>query len=180
MLRLAGQRLLRPTLFAGQRYARSFRTTSPHLNAGPTKLNNILEGGPTPAVQVRGVTAAGIELEDGLILPSACVFIDGNVFLWNVPPTLWSSWGKEHFELFEIIVPKPGERAPCIQSAAQRMLTTGHLRTRNLDTWHRKKRGAPAAGTEDVSEQHWDTVGRHGYCACLSFVRGAPPADSIC
>ena len=110
MLRLAGQRFLRPSVLNTARHARSFRSTALRQNSGPTKLNNILEGGPTPPVQVRGVTPAGIELEDGLILPAACVFLDGNVFLWNVPQTLWSNWGKEHFSLFEVVVPKPGEQ----------------------------------------------------------------------
>ena len=110
MLRLAGQHFLRPSILNAARHARNFRTTALRLKSGPTKLNNILEGGPTPPVQVRGVTPAGIELEDGLILPSACVFLDGNVFLWNVPQTLWSNWGKEHFSLFEVVVPKPGEQ----------------------------------------------------------------------
>ncbi|THH08812.1 hypothetical protein EW145_g2448 [Phellinidium pouzarii] len=89
-----------------QRVRRNLREVN-ELTNGPTKLNNILSGGPAPPVQVRGITAAGIELADGLIMPSACVFLDGHVFLWDVPSSLWSGWGKERFELFEVVVPKP-------------------------------------------------------------------------
>ena len=83
-------------------------TTTRRSNGEPTKLYNILGDGPAPPVQVRGMTAAGIELADGLILPSSCIFLDGNVFLWNVPSTLWNGWSKEQFEVFEVVVPKPG------------------------------------------------------------------------
>ncbi|KLO08459.1 hypothetical protein SCHPADRAFT_880544 [Schizopora paradoxa] len=90
--------------------------------ASPTKLHNILEGGVAPAVQVRTVTPAGIELHDGLTIPGACIFIDGQVFMWKVPNSLvafgsnnakpaspWSmpGWGKEYFELFDVVIPKP-------------------------------------------------------------------------
>lgn len=107
MFRCATRQLFRFSGPPSQRTFRKFNTTS-ILNSGPTKFNNILSGGPAPPVQVRGITAAGIELADGLILPSACVFLDGNVFLWDVPGSLWSGWGKERFELFEVVVPKPG------------------------------------------------------------------------
>ena len=64
-------------------------------------------------MQVRKMTGGGIELEDGLILPSSCIFLDGEVFLWNVPSTLWDGWSKEHFKVFEVVVPKPGEFDDC-------------------------------------------------------------------
>ncbi|KAH8118731.1 NADH dehydrogenase 1 alpha subcomplex assembly factor 3 [Phellopilus nigrolimitatus] len=104
MLRLAARQLLRSSVTL--RSVRNFSST-PFPQNGPTKLNNILDGGPAPPVQVRGMTAGGIELADGLILPSACIFLDGHVFLWDVPSSLWSGWGKERFELFEVVVPKP-------------------------------------------------------------------------
>lgn len=78
-------------------------------NREPTKIHNILGGGPEPPVQVRGATPSGIELHDGLILPSSCIFLDGNVFLWDVPISSWAGWNKEHFEVFEVVVPKPGK-----------------------------------------------------------------------
>lgn len=72
------------------------------------------------------MSAAGIELEDGLVLPGACVFLEGRVFLWDVPAadaapgssgkgnggTVWGGLSeaevRARFELFEVVVPKPG------------------------------------------------------------------------
>ena len=59
-------------------------------------------------MQVKTITPGGIQLADGLILPSACIFLDGKVFLWNVPEKTWDGWKPEHFEIFETVVPKPG------------------------------------------------------------------------
>ncbi|ETW84162.1 hypothetical protein HETIRDRAFT_247083, partial [Heterobasidion irregulare TC 32-1] len=70
-------------------------------------LTNILAGEVPPPVQVKSVSSAGIHLQDGLLLSSSCIFLEGKVFLWDVPPTLWQGWSKERFELFELVVPKP-------------------------------------------------------------------------
>ena len=89
---------------------RALSSTPIARNGSPTKIHNILGGGPAPPVQVRGMTPAGIELHDGLILPSSCIFLDGSVFLWDTPWPLWDAWSKEQFEIFEVVVPKPGEK----------------------------------------------------------------------
>ncbi|KAL5527818.1 hypothetical protein ACEPAG_6619 [Sanghuangporus baumii] len=111
MYRLASRQILRSSSLPLRRSAfllRKFSTTQSRLSNGePTKLHNILGDGPAPPVQVRKIAAGGIELEDGLILPSACIFLDGDVFLWNVPITLWDGWTKELFEMFETVIPKP-------------------------------------------------------------------------
>jgi NADH dehydrogenase [ubiquinone] 1 alpha subcomplex assembly factor 3 len=73
-----------------------------------SQLENVLEGGPVQPVQVNKVSPTGIELADGLVITSSCIFLGGKVFLWKVPPTLWNGWDKERFELFEVAVPKPG------------------------------------------------------------------------
>jgi len=70
-------------------------------------LENVLEGGPPQPVQVNKVSPTGIELADGLVITSSCIFLGGKVFLWKVPPTLWKGWDRERFELFEVAVPKP-------------------------------------------------------------------------
>ena len=62
-----------------------------------------------PAVQVKTITQNGIQLADGLILQAACIFLNGKVFLWNVPEKTWDGWKPEHFEVFDTVVPKPGE-----------------------------------------------------------------------
>lgn len=73
----------------------------------------MLAGDVPPPVQVSSITSAGIQLADGLILPSACIFLDGKVFLWNVPSNLWDGWGREHLSIFETVVPKPGAFGTC-------------------------------------------------------------------
>jgi NADH dehydrogenase [ubiquinone] 1 alpha subcomplex assembly factor 3 len=76
----------------------------------PAGLENILGGGPAPPVQVKSLGEKGIELANGLVIPSACIFLDGQVFLWNVPPKPWKDWAEEHFRIFDVVVPKPGMR----------------------------------------------------------------------
>ncbi|KAI0722645.1 NADH dehydrogenase 1 alpha subcomplex assembly factor 3 [Earliella scabrosa] len=92
-------------------------------------LNNILAGGEAPPVQVKTITPNGIQLIDGLVLPSACIFLDGKVFLWNVPEKTWDGWKPEHFEIFETVVPKPeilllgtGDRVEKMPSALRQYL----------------------------------------------------------
>ncbi|KAF5388068.1 hypothetical protein D9615_000760 [Tricholomella constricta] len=72
-----------------------------------SSFTNILADDNPPAVQVKSITSDGLQLQDGLMIPSACIFLEGKVFLWDVPNTLWTGWGKEHFEVFETVVPKP-------------------------------------------------------------------------
>ncbi|KZT36691.1 DUF498-domain-containing protein, partial [Sistotremastrum suecicum HHB10207 ss-3] len=70
-------------------------------------MSNMLDDGKKLTIQVRNITPAGIELADGLVLPSACIFLGGEVFLWKVPDTLWTGWTKEHFQIFDVTIPKP-------------------------------------------------------------------------
>ena len=110
---------LRPAAFSALRQyshlsaapsSRSFHAASvrryPPNDGG---LTNILAGGEAPAVQVKTITANGIQLADGLVLPAACIFLNGKVFLWNVPEKTWDGWTPEHFEVFDTVVPKPGK-----------------------------------------------------------------------
>lgn len=83
----------------------------------PAGLENILGGGPAPPVQVRSIGEEGIQLADGLVIPSACIFLDGQVFLWNVPPKPWKDWTKDHFQIFDVVVPKPGTKVRWIVCA---------------------------------------------------------------
>jgi len=71
----------------------------------------MLAGGIPPPVQVSSITSDGIQLADGLIIPSACIFLGGKVFLWDVPSSLWAGWSKEHLEIFDVVQPRPGESA---------------------------------------------------------------------
>ncbi|KAJ7167737.1 DUF498-domain-containing protein [Mycena filopes] len=87
------------------RLARPIHTT-PRLRSGPTSLTNILASEIPLAVQVASVSEEGIYLEDGLHLPAACIFVDGKVFLWDVPESV-TQWGREHLTMFEVVVPRP-------------------------------------------------------------------------
>ena len=72
------------------------------------QLTNILAGEIPPPVQVSTITPAGVLLQDGRLLPSACIFLEGEVLLWDVPPMLWDGWDESKFEVFDVVVPKPG------------------------------------------------------------------------
>lgn len=99
----------RPLLAQTSRRAFSTNTIRRDASRTPTSLTNILADGIPPPVQVSSITPSGILLADGLILPSACIFLNGKVFLWDVPEKLWAGWTKDHFEIFEAVVPKPGQ-----------------------------------------------------------------------
>lgn len=101
--RLTHQRLVYPC-----RRALSSTALRRDASRTPTHFTNILADGIPPPVQVTSITPSGILLGTGLILPSACIFLEGKVYLWDVPQNLWTGWGKEHFEVFEAVVPKPG------------------------------------------------------------------------
>ena len=85
------------------------------IHASPARhdssFTNILADENPPAVQVKSITTEGIQLVDGLLIPSACIFLEGQVFLWDVPNKLWDGWGQEHLEIFETVLPKPGEKS---------------------------------------------------------------------
>lgn len=104
--RTLARSVLRTTTTSTQR--RRLHRTSTRLNV-PTSLNNILAGGEAPSVVIKTVSQDGIELAGGLTIPSACIFLEEKTFLWDVPQTLWDKWTPEHFEIFDVVVPKPGE-----------------------------------------------------------------------
>ncbi|KAH9482196.1 NADH dehydrogenase [ubiquinone] 1 alpha subcomplex assembly factor 3 [Psilocybe cubensis] len=78
--------------------------------------NLLADDGNPPPVQVSSISDAGIQLADGLILPGACMFLEGKVFLWDVPNTdlkskitaeRWNGWNGELFQILEVVTPKP-------------------------------------------------------------------------
>jgi len=71
------------------------------------KLENVLGDDFASRTLVRGMSSTGIELADGLVLPSACIFLNGQVFLWQIPGAPWRGWSKEQFEVFDAVIPKP-------------------------------------------------------------------------
>ncbi|KJA29588.1 hypothetical protein HYPSUDRAFT_222987 [Hypholoma sublateritium FD-334 SS-4] len=90
------------------------------LHTTPTlrdrSFTNLLADDNPPAVQVSSISSAGIQLVDGLLLPGSCIFLEGKVFLWDVPATnagskvkeeRWRKWDKALFEVFEVVNPRP-------------------------------------------------------------------------
>ncbi|KIY73916.1 DUF498-domain-containing protein [Cylindrobasidium torrendii FP15055 ss-10] len=86
------------------------RTRQIHTSArwnGQHGLFNIISNENPPPVQVRAITPNGIELHDGLVMTGPCVFLEGEVFLWDTPSKLWEGWTKDHFRIFDVVTPKP-------------------------------------------------------------------------
>ena len=84
------------------------KTLHRHLNTG--RLTNIFDEAQAPALQIRNVSDGGIELEDGLVYPSACILLGGQSFSWRVPSQPpWVGWSSEPFEIFNVVSPKPGQ-----------------------------------------------------------------------
>ena len=63
----------------------------------------------------------GILLADGLLIPGACIFLEGKVYLWDTPELktntritqeIWRAWAEERFQIFDVVTPRPG-RLPC-------------------------------------------------------------------
>ncbi|KAI0036778.1 DUF498-domain-containing protein [Vararia minispora EC-137] len=106
------------------------------------QLTNILADDNPPPVQVKSMSDAGIELADGQLIPGACIFIDGKIFLWDVPPTQWRGWSEERFEMFEIIVPRPeilllgtGKAATLPPASLRQYLSRLGIQLDVMDSW---------------------------------------------
>lgn len=97
-----------PTIPRSRALIRALHTARALRNQQWPQLTNILAGEIPPPVQVKSITPAGLLLQDGRLLPSACIFLEGEVLLWDVPPMLWNGWDESKFEVFDVMVPKPG------------------------------------------------------------------------
>ncbi|TFK90861.1 DUF498-domain-containing protein [Polyporus arcularius HHB13444] len=136
--RAALRHAARPSLVCARSFSASYSRNFPPSDGG---LTNILSGGDAPAVQVKTSTPNGIQLADGLVLPSACIFLNGKVFLWNVPEKTWDDWKTEHFEIFETVVPKPeilllgtGERAEMVPPHLRQYLSNAGIQVDVMNT----------------------------------------------
>src|SRR4051812_45513663 len=100
ILQRAARRPLRvPPLYQKNLSARPLCLPQPRrIHATCTRqdssFTNILADENPPPVQVKSITNDGISLSDGLVIPSACIFLGGKVFLWDVPVSLWAGWTK--------------------------------------------------------------------------------------
>ncbi|KAH8826405.1 DUF498-domain-containing protein [Flagelloscypha sp. PMI_526] len=90
----------------------------PHQQAAPSGLWNMLESDIPLPIQVKTTGLDGIHLVDGLKIRGPCLFLEGRVWLWDVPPTVpsWGAkqedqdahgWKREQFEILDTLVPKP-------------------------------------------------------------------------
>lgn len=89
-----------------------------HATAPARSLTNLFEAGDNPPLSVNRLDERGFLLSDGLLVPGGVIFADGRAFLWDVDPPgdgakgvekAWAGWSKERFEIFERVVPRPGE-----------------------------------------------------------------------
>ncbi|KAH9938073.1 NADH dehydrogenase 1 alpha subcomplex assembly factor 3 [Fomitopsis serialis] len=106
-------------------------------------FSNMLAGGPSPTVQVKTITNEGIELADGLIIPGASIFLDGKVFLWDVPEKQWEGWDKKHFGIFDVVVPKPelllfgtGKKVAFVPPMLRQYISSLGIQVDVMDTWN--------------------------------------------
>ena len=80
-------------------------------------FTNLLADDNPPLVQVSSLSENGIRLADGLLIPGACIFLEGKVYLWDTPEPytnlrttqeIWRAWAEEHFQIFDVVIPRPG------------------------------------------------------------------------
>jgi len=131
LITLGQPRAFQTSLSIRSLHASCIRTT----NHRPTSLTNILASEVPPPVQVASVSTAGIKLADGLVFSGPVVFLEGKVFLWDVPnggfttsPNLsmgmdmkkWDAWSKGHWSIFEVVVPRPGRFCYLLNACAYR------------------------------------------------------------
>ncbi len=105
-------------------YSSSLRNLGPrqiHITSTnrDRSFTNLLADEIPPAVQVASISDNGIRLADGLIINGPSIFLDGKVFLWDVPnlnmsskigEERWKNWNAEYFQLFKVVTPRPGKR----------------------------------------------------------------------
>ncbi|KAH9965776.1 DUF498-domain-containing protein [Russula dissimulans] len=122
---------------------RALHTARVLRNQKWSQLTNILAGEIPPPVQVKSVTTAGVLLQDGRLLPSACIFLEGEVLLWDVPPTLWKGWDERNFEVFDVVVPKPeilligtGKSVNPLPGVLRRHLNKLGIQVDVMDSWN--------------------------------------------
>ena len=124
------------TINRSQPFARSIRWLSKNLQPTSTTVdrnlhttvirrdrsftNLLADDSPLP-IQVSSISDNGILLADGLLIPGACIFLEGKLYLWDTPELntnmrtsqeIWRAWREELFQIFDLVTPRPGG-SPC-------------------------------------------------------------------
>jgi len=107
MLRTSTARISKPT-------ARGLHSTRPVQS-----LQNLFDTADRPSLTIAKLTPKGFHLSDDLVVPGGLVLAGYQALLWNVDPpkgdgtngmeAAWQGWTKERFQVFESVVPRPGE-----------------------------------------------------------------------
>jgi hypothetical protein len=151
------------TILRSRAPLRAFHTARVLRNQKWSQLTNILAGEIPPPVQVKSITNAGVQLQDGRLLPSACIFLEGEVLLWDVPPTLWKGWDESRFEVFDVVVPKPGASLPIHRAQRELIIfVVAVLFARNLAHWDGEICQPLANYLTTTLEQAWYSGRCHG------------------
>jgi hypothetical protein len=152
-----------PTVLRSRAPLRALHTARVLRNQKWAHLTNILASEIPPPVQVKSITTAGVLLQDGRLLPSACIFLEGEVLLWDVPPILWKGWDESKFEVFDVVVPKPGASSWQTHRSKERLeRAVVSLSARDLADWYGKICQPVASCFATISKQVRDSGRCHG------------------
>lgn len=105
-------------------------------------------------------------MQSGLLVPTPLLLLNGQVFLWDVPPlsgldTKWSGWTKEAFKVFEVVTPKPGA-LPLTYSLLPKQAEQEH---RDDCTWIGEVDDPACASFEDLPARFGLSARSAGYSA---------------
>lgn len=99
--------------------SKSLQTRSLHTTRPVLSLQNIFETSDRPSLTIAKLTPKGFHLSDDLVVPGGLVLAGYQALLWDVDPpkgdgsgdlkAAWQGWTKERFQVFESVVPRPGE-----------------------------------------------------------------------
>jgi len=101
------------------RLAQPLSTRGLHTTRPVQSLQNIFDTADRPSLTIAKLTPKGFHLSDDLVVPGGLVLAGYQALLWNVDPPkgdgtggmeeAWKGWTKERFQVFESVVPRPGQ-----------------------------------------------------------------------
>jgi NADH dehydrogenase [ubiquinone] 1 alpha subcomplex assembly factor 3 len=110
------------------RIAQPITTRALHSTRPVQSLQNIFDTADRPSLTIAKLTPDGFHLSDDLVVPGGLVLAGYQALLWNVDPpkgdgtngmeAAWQGWTKERFQVFESVVPRPGELFVFLQERA--------------------------------------------------------------